>query len=220
VYRAASLRTIIRNRGIVCAAAAVVTAGLTSGVCALLVPAELHAAGASPARIGLDFAVAGIGFAIGSALTAAAGRRAVNVAAICFGMLAQAAALSLAAVSAATLPLVAMLYVTTAARSVLWTVSYPLAATSAEQDGTGVGSVVGLLNGIWAATTVAGPLAAGVTAERLNAQAAFALTGAACIAALVLTATAAWRARARPASGTQARCRPTRNRGYARLRGR
>jgi len=55
-----------------------VTAGLSTGVCALLVPAELHAAGASPGRIGLDFAAAGVLFAVGSALTATAGRRAVG----------------------------------------------------------------------------------------------------------------------------------------------
>ena len=68
---AASLRAAARDRDIIGAAAAVIVAGLSTGVCALLVPARLHAAGASPGRIGLDFAAAGILFAAGSALTAA-----------------------------------------------------------------------------------------------------------------------------------------------------
>jgi MFS family permease len=192
----ASLRTAVRNRGFVWAGAAVITAGLTNGVCSLLAPAELHAAGASTARIGLDFAIAGVVFAIGSALTAAAGRRALTVVVICAGMLTEAAAFSLTVVSTTTLAVVAMLYVVTAARSVLWTVSYPLAATSAERDGMGLGATVGLLNGVWAATAVVGPLAAGALNEHLGARVAFALTGIACVVTLCLAAAATWRTRA------------------------
>jgi MFS family permease len=196
----AGLRTVVRNRGLLWASAAVITAGLTNGVCSLLVPAELHAAGASTARIGLDFAVAGIVFAVGSALTAGAGRRALTAGVICVGILAEAAAFSLTAVSTATLVVVAMLYAVTAARSVLWTVSYPLAATSAERDGMGLGATVGLLNGIWAATAVAGPLAAGLAAEHIGARTAFGLTGFACVATLGLAALAVARTRTRAGS--------------------
>ena len=172
------------------AVAAVVTAGLSTSVSALLVPAMLHAAGASSGQIGLAFAVAGIVFAVGSGLTAAAGRRAVNLPVTCAGMLVLAAALTLAVVGTTPLPLVAMLCVTTAARSVLWTVSYPLAAGHA--GGTGVGASVGLLNVIWAATAVVGPLGAGLAAEHLGAPAAFGLTQAACVAALAVTAALTW----------------------------
>jgi len=189
-------RTAAANRDLIGAGAAVVTAGLSTGVCALLVPARLHAAGVSPGQIGLAFAAAGILFAVGSALTAAAGRRAVNLPVTCAGMLVLAAALSLAVVGTTPLPLVAMLCVTTAARSVLWTVSYPLAA--AAEGGAGVGASVGLLNVIWAATAVLGPLGAGVTAAHLGAAAAFGLTEAVCAAALAVTAALTWRGR-RPA---------------------
>jgi MFS family permease len=190
-----SLRTVARNRGIVWASAAVITAGLTNGVCSLLAPDQLHAAGASTARIGLDFAIAGIVFAAGSALTAWAGRRALTAMVICGGILAEAVAFSLTVASTATLAILAMLFAVTAARSLLWTVSYPLAATSAEQDGMGLGAVVGLLNGIWAASAVAGPLAAGLATEHLGARATFALTGVTCVATLALAAAMAWRAR-------------------------
>lgn len=189
-------RPAAANRDLIGAGAAVVTAGLSTGVCALLVPARLHAAGASPGQIGLAFAAAGILFAAGSALTAAAGRRAVNLPVTCAGMLVLAAALSLAVVGTTPLPLVAMLCVTTAARSVLWTVSYPLAA--AAEGGAGVGASVGLLNVIWAATAVLGPLGAGVAAAHLGAAAAFGLTEAVCAAALAVTASLTWRGR-RPA---------------------
>src|SRR5215469_6784444 len=114
---AASLRAAATDRNTICAAAAIVTAGVTTGVSALLVPAQLHAAGASPGRIGLDFSIAGMLFVAASALTASAGRRAVRTRVICGGMLALAVALSPAAITAAPLALVSMLCVTTAARS-------------------------------------------------------------------------------------------------------
>jgi MFS family permease len=172
----ASLRGVVANRGLIWAGAAVIIAGLSTSVCALLVPAELHANGASTAQTGLQFAVSGAVFAIGSALTAASGRRALRVPVLCGAMLAMAAAISLAVLSTSTLPVVAMLYLTTTARSVLWTICYPLAATAAEQDGIGVGTSVGMLNGVWAATTVAGPLAAAVIAGHLGPRGAFGLT--------------------------------------------
>jgi len=197
-------RRAARDGGIIGAAAAVVTAGVSTGACALLVPAQLHLAGASAGQIGLDFAAAGILFAIGSALTAAAGRRAVNLAVLGGGMGALTAALCVGVLSAAPGALIVMLCATTAARSVLWTVSYPLAAAAAERRGLGLGAAVGLLNGIWAATAVLGPLAVGLTAEHLGARAAFGLTETACAAALAVTVSAAWRTRP-PAGGAAER---------------
>ena len=193
---AGRLRGAVRDRGVIGAAAAVVTAGLSTGACALLVPAQLHAAGASSGQIGLAFAAAGILFAAGSALTAAAGRRAVNVPVTCAGMLAVTAALGIGLLSTAPPAVLVMLCATTAARSVLWTVSYPLAAAAAERRGIGLGTAVGLLNGTWAATAVLGPLAAGLAADNLGAPAAYGLTAAACAAAVSVTALAAWRTRA------------------------
>jgi len=195
------VRTVAMNRDLIGAAAAVVTAGLSTGVCALLVPARLHAAGASAGRIGLYFAAAGIMFAVGSAVTAVAGRRAVSLPVTCVGMLVLAAALTPAVVGATPLLLLVMLCVTTAARSVLWTVSYSLAASAGQGGsgqggaGAGLGASIGLLNLIWAATAILGPLAAGVAAEHLGASAAFGLTQAACAIALAITATVTWRGR-------------------------
>ena len=192
---AAGLRAAARDRDVIGAAAAVIVAGLSTGVCALLVPAQLHAAGSSTGQIGLDFAAAGILFAAGSALTAAVGRRAVNLPVICAGILAVTAALGIGVLSTAPLAIIVMLCAATGARSVLWTVSYPLAAAAAGRGGTGLGAAVGLLNGIWAATAVLGPLAAGLAAEHLSVRAAFGLTGTACAAGLAVTVAVAWRTR-------------------------
>jgi MFS family permease len=184
---AVSRRAAAGDRDIIAAIAAVVIAGLSTGACALLIPAQLHAAGASAGQIGLDFAAAGVLFAAGSVLTAARGQRAVNLPTICGGMLALTAGLWIGILSAAPLALLVMLCLTTAARSVLWTVSYPLAANAAERRGVGLGATVGLLNGIWAATAVLGPLAAGIAAEHLSGRAAFGLIEAACAVALAVT---------------------------------
>jgi MFS family permease len=188
--RPVSLRAAVRDRTVIGAAAAVVTAGLSTGACALLVPAQLHLAGASSGQIGLAFAAAGILFAVGSALTTATGRRAVTLPVTCAGMLALTAALALGALSTAPVILIVMLCAATAARSVLWTVSYPLAAEAAGRRGIGLGAAVGLLNGIWAATAVLGPLGAGLAAQHLGDRGAFGLTVAVCAAALAVTVVA------------------------------
>ncbi len=203
---AASLRAATSDRNTICAAAAILTAGVTTGVSALLVPVQLRAAGASTGRIGLDFAIAGMLFAIGSALTAFVGRQTLRIPVICGGIFILAAALSPAALTTAPLAIVAMLCVTTAARSVLWTVGYPLAAEGAQQSGAGLGVVVGLLNGIWAATAVLGPLIAGLAVEHLSTRTVFGLTEAACIAVLAAVVAVAWRTRqpAHCATDTQA----------------
>ena len=182
-----SLRAATADRRTIVAAAAIVTAGGTTGVSALLVPAELHVAGASSSQIGLVFAAAGVLFVVASTLTTAAGRRAVRTPVVMAGMLALALALSPAIVASAPFAIVTMQCATTAARSVLWTVSYPLAAAGSERSGAGIGVAMGLLNGVWAVTVLVGPLAAGLAAGRLGAQAVFGLTAVACLAVLAIT---------------------------------
>jgi len=166
-------------------------------VSALLVPEQLHAAGASPGKIGLVFAVSGVLFVAGSTLTAAAGRRAVRLPVLLAGMLALSLATWPAALTSAPLVIAGMLCATTAARSVLWTVSYPFAAAGAERSGAGLGVVMGLLNGVWAATVLLGPLAAGLAVDVASPQAVFGLTAIACAAVLAVTTLAAAPLRAR-----------------------
>jgi MFS family permease len=205
---AASLRAAMSDRNVICTCAAILAVGLTTGVTALLVPVQLHAAGASPGRIGLAFSVAGVLFAVVSTLTTSAGRRALRLPVVCGGLLALAAALVPGALTSAPLAIVAMLCGATTARAVLWTVSYPLAAEGARHSGAGLGVAVGLLNGIWAAMAVLGPIGAGLGVEHLSPRTVFGLTEAACVAVLAATVAVAWRGRrpapvaAAPAAGT------------------
>jgi predicted MFS family arabinose efflux permease len=182
-----SLRAAISDHNTIAAAAAIVIAGGTTGVSALLVPDRLHAAGASAAQIGVAFAVSGVLFVAGSALTASAGSRAIRIPVILAGMLALALAFTPAVLASAPFAIIVMLCATTTARSVLWTVSYPLAALGAERSEAGLGVVMGMLNGAWAATVLLGPVAAGLAAESFNAQAVFALTAVACVAIFAVT---------------------------------
>ncbi|MDR0346143.1 MAG: MFS transporter, partial [Nocardiopsaceae bacterium] len=187
----ASLRAALSDRRTLAAAAAIMTAGGTTGVSALLAPRQLHAAGASPGRIGLAFAAAGVIFVVASALTASAGRRAIQTRVLMAGMFALAVAFSPAALSQAPVAILAMLCATTAARAVLWTVSYPLAAAGAERSGAGLGVVMGLLNGVWAATVLLGPLLAGAGAELAGAQVTFGLSAVVCLTVLAAAIPAA-----------------------------
>ena len=191
----ASLRATVTDSTTISAVAAIVVAGVTTGVSAFLVPVQLHADGASSGEIGLAFSVAGMLFVAGSTLTAVAGGRAVRMPVAFAGMLALALAVSPAAFSSAPLAIVSMLCATTAARAVLWTVSYPLGASGAQRSGAGLGVVMGLLNGVWAVTALLGPLLAGLATEHLGGRAVFGLTEATCVTVLAATVAVAWRPR-------------------------
>jgi MFS family permease len=191
----ASLRASATDSNTISAAAAIVVAGVTTGVAALLVPARLHAAGASSGQIGLVFSVAGVLFFIGSTLIAAAGDRAVRMPVVFAGMLTVALAMSPAALSAAPAALVGMLCAATATRSVLWTVAYPLGAAGAERSGAGLGVVMGLLNGVWAVTALLSPLLAGLATDHLGPRAIFGLTEGTCVMVLAVAVAVAWRPR-------------------------
>ena len=212
----ARLRATVGDCRMIWAAAAIVTAGVTTGVSALLVPERLHATGASPGEIGLAFSVAGALFVAGSTLTAAAGGRAVRTPVAFAGMVALALAISPVALTLTPWAVVTMLCATTAARSVLWTVSYPLAAAGAQRRGAGLGVVMGLLNGVWAATALLSPLLAGLAAEHVGPQAVFATTEAACVAVLAATVVLARRTRHPDQSVPAAVARPRVSNGAAR----
>ena len=187
-------RGLARDRGLIGAAAAVVTAGLTTGVCALLVPADCTRPGRPPPdRPGLrrrrDL-VRGRQRA-----DRRGGRRAVNLTVICAACSRQAAAFSLAVVSTA--------------RS-LWSDAVP-------HDGGPVRPVDGQLPAgrpggrgaasAWAprsgCSTASGrrPRCSArwrrVAAGHLGDRGAFGLTQAACAAALAVTVIITWPARRR-----------------------
>jgi len=69
-----------------------------------------------------------------------------------------------------------MLCATSAVRSVLWAVGYPLGASGANQAGIGLGVVIGLLNLVWALSTVVSPLLAGALVGPFGARGTFAIS--------------------------------------------
>lgn len=190
----ASLKIAAGDRRTLVATAAIVIAGLTSSVTFLLAPAELHAAGASAGTIGLVFSGAAVLFIGGSTATTWAGSRAIRVATALGAALLLALAVSPAALSAAPIAVIAMVVATAGARSVLWTVGYPLGAAGAEASGIGLGVVMGLLNGVWALVAVVSPLFAGALIGTMAAPSIFALTE---ISALVVLAAVWWQVRRR-----------------------
>ncbi len=172
----ASLRTAAADVRVLGATTAVVVAGSTAAVTTLLVPLELHAAGASEGFIGLVFSAAAVLFILGSAATGWFGKRVVRLRTVLAAGLILAVAISPATASSAPLCLVVMLCATATLRSVLWTVGYPLGATGANQSGVGLGVVMGILNGVWALSTVVSPLLAGALLGAFGARATFGIT--------------------------------------------
>lgn len=178
------LLRVASDRGTILAAAGVVIAALSSGVCSLLIPTVLHHHGGSPATIGLVFAAAGILFVAGSLVTTWFGARAIRFLVGVLAVLALVASLTPAALSLAPLAVIVALCASSGSRAVIWTVSYPLGAEGALRTGSGVGVVMGLLNGVWAATVVATPLVAGLAAEHMSDRTVFALAAMTCLVVL------------------------------------
>jgi hypothetical protein len=87
--------------------------------------------------------------------------------------------------------LIVFLCLRTPANALLLPVSVPLAVKGAEEAGIGRGTVIGLLNGVWALAATTGPLVAGAVADVAGPSVAYA--GAGTLALLC----AAWLARAR-----------------------
>lgn len=181
-----SIRIAAADSRVLGATTAVVVAGTTYGVTALIVPLELHASGASEGMIGLVFSAAAVLFIIGSAATSRVGQRAIRLRTVLVAAVVLALVLSPGTASTAPLCVAAVLCASAAARSVLWTVGYPLGATGANRSGVGLGVVMGLLNGVWALTAVISPLVAGAMLGTLGARATFGLTQIALGAGLVV----------------------------------
>jgi predicted MFS family arabinose efflux permease len=182
----ASVRAAAGDLRILGATMAVALAGASSALVTLVAPLELHASGVSEGSIGLGFSAAAVLFILGSAVTKRAGLRAVRLRTVLGAGLVLALAMLPATASTAPFLLVVMLCATSAVRSVLWAVGYPLGATGARNAGVGLGVVMGLLNLVWALASVVSPLVAGVLVGPLGAQGTFAVSQVVLAAGLVI----------------------------------
>jgi MFS transporter, ACDE family, multidrug resistance protein len=168
---AEQLRLALGDSRAIAALVAVIAAGVSTTLATLVVPIELHANGNSAGSIGVLFSLAGIAYVLVSLLTTASRSKRVATATAFVACLMVVASFTPAAVSSASTAVLAMLFATTAIRAVLWTTAYPLGIESAARTGAGVGVVTGLLNVVWAATTVVAPLLAGFASAHIGTRA-------------------------------------------------
>jgi predicted MFS family arabinose efflux permease len=179
--RAATEPAVIGSLGLVLIASCV------SSAIYLLVPLQLHDDGVSARGIGAAFSLGALVFVVTSYLVARLGPRAVR---LVVGGVASAllSLVLLLPIASATVPsLVSLLILRSPIFAVLFGISFPLAAWGAEQAGIGKGVVLGMLNGVWAASNVIGPIAGGALAQIAGRSSVYVvLTVASVIAALWL----------------------------------
>jgi predicted MFS family arabinose efflux permease len=175
------------GRGLAGGALALALSGATNATLQLLVPEQLHHAGASTESIGLAFsAAAGLYIAI-SAVVVRLGHRAVTARTNAVAALLLALALLPAGWSGTGVAVLTTMALTVAPRATLSTIAYPLASREAARAGVGNGVAIGLLNGAWALAMVAAPFAAGAVSHWAGLQAAWLTTlGVAALAAVWL----------------------------------
>src|SRR5215218_3881803 len=174
---AGSLSTVARaGRGLTGGALALAISGATNAVVQLLVPLQMHDAGASTESIGLAFScAAGLYIAVSAAIVRL-GRRAVTSRTNALAALVLAVALFPAGSSGTAVAVLMTMMLTVAPRATLATIAYPLATSEAARAGVGQGTAVGLLNGAWAGAMVAAPFAAGAISHWAGVRAAWLTT--------------------------------------------
>jgi len=102
------------------------------------------------------------------------GRRAgLKVPAVLLAAVSLALAISPATLSGGAVAVVAAMCLSAPLRAFLYTASYPLGAAGGPRAAVGAGTVMGLLNGAWALTTVLGPLSAGALAQVIGERASY-----------------------------------------------
>ncbi|TMJ93474.1 MAG: MFS transporter [Actinobacteria bacterium] len=132
----------------------------------LLIPLQLHANGISTSGIGLAYSASSAVFIAVSGYVARLGSRAVSVGVAGF-------VTSLVVASVSTVAIVAFLLLRAPISSTLFTIAYPLAGAGARRATVGRGAVMGLLNVVWALSTVIGPLLAGGLAQTVGVRSTY-----------------------------------------------
>ena len=181
-----------RVPGVLAAAAGLAISGAIAGATQLLAPLELHRNGASAGTIGLIFSAVAVLYIATSAIVVAAGGRAVSLRVNAIAALAIGLALTPVTLSTSTAAVICALVATTVPRSVVGTLSYPLATLPSERALLDRGAAIGFVNVAWAAGLVTAPLLAGAISSSAGPRTSFLVIGAAAAAgALALRAHAA-----------------------------
>jgi predicted MFS family arabinose efflux permease len=146
---------------------------VAAGTISVILPLELHQAGASTGTIGLILFASGLGYIGASAAVARFRSRVVNsrvvaIVSVLIGVLLLPGSLSRSAAV-----LVVTVAVVTPFRGAVSTICYQLAARAAGA-GVGAASIIGCLNSLWGAVSVVAPLLAGAIFDAAGGRAAFA----------------------------------------------
>jgi predicted MFS family arabinose efflux permease len=195
VSRAASRETALRS-----ATMLIALVGVLTGLVPLVVPLLLDSAGFSSGGIGAVFAASSLVWVAASALAVRTGARAVTIGAAAGGLAFLAAVSLMPVVSVAGPCVVAFVVVRAGIQAPLATISYELGARGAREAGVAIGTVMGLLNVVWAAGATAAPLLGGAVLAGAGARWVFVLLALACAAAGLAMRLESRRAVANPAS--------------------
>jgi predicted MFS family arabinose efflux permease len=180
-----TLRRAGREPIVVASLAFTLIASCASSAIYLLVPLQLHDDGLSAGGIGAAFSVGALVFACASFLVGRLGARATRLVVGGTATTLLAAVLLLPIASATVPSLVGLLVLRAPLFAILFGISFPLAAIGADRAGIGRGVVLGLLNGVWAAANVIGPIAGGALADVAGRSAVYLLLVAGCALAAV-----------------------------------
>lgn len=170
---ASAVAAAARDRRAHSALVLVLVAGFSSSVANLLVPLELHRNGLGTAAIGAAFATASMAFIAASAGVARLGERGVRIGAGAVVCLAAAGVLVPAAVSTATVPLLAFLVLRAPAGAAMYAIGYPLGVAGGGRRRPSRDAVSALLNLGFAAAALVGPLVAGALMQLSGPRASF-----------------------------------------------
>jgi predicted MFS family arabinose efflux permease len=171
------------------------------------VPLQLRANGVSTASIGLLFGVSAAVFIACSAVTARfADRASRNEVAAAVSLMA-AVVVVLPAAAASTVALVAFLLVRAPIMALMFTITFPIGVAGAKRAGISVAAVAALINIVWSASVLAGPLLAGLIAQTVGNRLAFVMLSVASLASAAWIMNGNRREAAAPACGAPTRAR-------------
>jgi MFS family permease len=165
-----TVRAAVRSRLILASLLLMGLGGLVGGAVNLLVPLQLHRNGLSSAAIGLAFSAAAVAFIASSAGVARFGERAARIEVGMASALLIAAALLILVASHATPALLAFLMARGPISALMFTITFPLGVVGARAAGVSLSAVAALLNMMWAASALVGPVLAGFVTELSSAR--------------------------------------------------
>lgn len=170
---ATTIRRVAADRLVLASLLTMTLGGFVGGAVNLLAPLQLHRNGLSESAIGLVFSVAALTFILSSAVVARFGERAASVRIAALSAVAMSAALLVVVASASSAAVISFLLARGPISALMFTITFPLGVVGARRAGVSLTSVAALLNIVWSAAALVGPVAAGAMAQATSSQATY-----------------------------------------------